>query len=143
MVVISFSRSAQDPPPISRRIAVGTRRCQADEAVISLTQHVHAGSRLHLLGSSPEPELLRALSAERRVGLTTPPAFIWTSKTDEFVEYENSELYAAALRAHGIDHEYRLFPEGHHGRGLARAERYTREWPELCLQWLSRHGFSP
>jgi acetyl esterase/lipase len=113
------------------------------QAVVSLTEHVHTGSRLHLLGASPDPELLQRLSAERRVGPTTPPTFIWTSKTDEFVDYQNSELYVAALRAHGIDHEYRLFPEGHHGRGLARAERYTRAWPELCLEWLARHGFTP
>jgi acetyl esterase/lipase len=113
------------------------------QAVVSFTQHVHVGSRLHLLGATPEPELLQALSAERRVGPRTPPTFLWTSKSDEFVDYENSELYAAALRAQGIEHEYRLFPEGHHGRGLARAERYTRAWPELCLEWLARHGFSP
>jgi acetyl esterase/lipase len=113
------------------------------QAVVSLTDHVHTGSRRHLLGESPAPDLLQRLSAERRVGPATPPTFIWTSKTDEFVDYRNSELYAAALSARGIDHRYELFPEGHHGRGLARAERYTRAWPELCLQWLVQHGFNP
>ena len=79
---------------------------------------------------------------DRRVGPGTPPTFIWTSKTDEFVDYRNSELFVQALQKHGIEHEYQLFPEGHHGRGLARAEQHTREWPQRTLAWLQRHGFT-
>jgi len=59
------------------------------------------------------------------------------------VDYQNSELFAAALRDHGVDHELHVFPEGPHGRGLSRAEKYAREWPDQCLAWLARHGFSP
>jgi len=137
------SRGTPDSPDPVERQSSRPDLAILIQAVVSLTDHVHEGSRLHLLGPSPRPELLLRLSAERRVGPTTPPTFIWTSQTDEFVDYRNSELYVAALRAHGVDHEYRLFPEGHHGRGLARAERYTRAWPELCLKWLSEHGFTP
>jgi acetyl esterase/lipase len=113
------------------------------QAVISTHHHVHEGSIRRLLGNSPAPELLRAVSAENRVTGDTPPTFIWTTKTDEMVDYENSELFAQALAAHGIDHELHLFPEGPHGRGLSRAEPYAREWPNLCLAWLARHGFTP
>src|SRR5690242_20589895 len=51
------------------------------QAVISLERYVHQGSRRHLLGDSP-PELLHALSADQRVNSSTPPTFIWTSRTD-------------------------------------------------------------
>jgi acetyl esterase/lipase len=112
------------------------------QAVISLQRHVHEGSRRHLLGPAPAPELLAALSADHRVGADTPPSFVWTTKDDEFVDYRNSELFVAALQAHAVDHELQLFPEGHHGRGLARKEG-SREWPRLCLDWLVRHGFTP
>jgi acetyl esterase/lipase len=111
------------------------------QAVISLEQYVHEGSRRHLLGDSPPPELLRALSAEQRVSAGTPPTFIWTTRTDEFVDYRNSELFVQALRTAGVDHEYQLFATGHHGRGLARVEG-SHDWPRLCLDWLRRHGFT-
>lgn len=113
------------------------------QAVVSFEQFVHEGSRRRLLGNSPAPGLAQELSVDRRVGPGTPPTFIWTSKTDEFVSYHNSELFVRALTRHGIDHEYVLFPEGPHGRGLARVEQYTREWPQRTLDWLRRHGFTP
>ena len=111
------------------------------QAVISLERYVHEGSRRHLLGDSPAPELLHALSAEQRVSATTPPTFIWTTRTDEFVDYRNSELFEQALSAHAVDHEYQLFETGHHGRGLARLEG-SHDWPRWCLEWLGRHGFT-
>lgn len=111
------------------------------QAVISFEQFVHEGSKRRLLGNSAAPELERELSAEWRVGVDTPKTFIWTTKTDEFVDYRNSELFARALGQHGIEHELHVFPEGPHGRGLSRAERYARAWPELCLAWLERQGF--
>jgi acetyl esterase/lipase len=111
------------------------------QAVISFEQFVHEGSKRRLLGNSAPPELEHELSAERRVGVRTPSTFIWTTKTDEFVDYRNSELFARALEEHGIEHELHVFPEGPHGRGLSRAERYARAWPELCLAWLERQGF--
>lgn len=113
------------------------------QAVVSFRHHVHEGSRRRLLGNSPAPDLLDSLSTESRVTSSTPPTFVWTTKTDEMVDYRNSELFARALGAQGIDHELQLFPEGPHGRGLSRAEKYAKEWPHLCLAWLARHGFTP
>ncbi len=113
------------------------------QAVISMREHVHEGSRRRLLGNAPAAGLLDALSAENRVRSDTPPTFIWTTKTDEMVDYRNSELFARALSDRGVDHELQLFPEGPHGRGLSRAEKYAKEWPHLCLAWLARHGFTP
>jgi acetyl esterase/lipase len=111
------------------------------QAVVSFRAYVHEGSRRRLLGNSPAANLLDSLSAENRVTPSTPPSFVWTTRTDEFVDYRNSELFVRALNDMGIDHEFQLFPEGPHGRGLARAEKYARQWPQLCLDWLARHGF--
>jgi acetyl esterase/lipase len=130
------------PDPVERESSRPDLLLMA-QAAVSFEQFVHEGSRRRLLGNSPSPGLARQLSVDRRVGPGTPPTFIWTSKTDEFVDYRNSELFVQALQRHGIEHEYQLFPEGPHGRGLARAERYTREWPQRTLDWLRRHGFTP
>src|SRR5688572_18562001 len=130
------------PDPVERESSRPDLLLMA-QAVVSFEQFVHAGSRRRLLGSSPAPGLERQLSADRRVGPGTPPTFIWTSKTDEFVDYRNSELFVQALQRHGIEHEYQLIREGPHGRGLARVEPYTREWPQRTLDWLRRHGFTP
>lgn len=111
------------------------------QAVISFQSHVHEGSKRRLIGESPPDELVRALSVETRVTADTPPTFVWTTRTDGMVDYENSELLAQALERHGVEHEYLLFPEGPHGRGLSRAEKYARHWPERCLAWLGRVGF--
>lgn len=132
---------AASPDPIERESARPDLLILS-QAVISMQHHVHAGSRRRLLGPSPSAEQLHALSAEQRVRPDMPPVFIWTTRTDEFVDFENSELFVQALRAQGVDHEYHLFPEGPHGRGLARIEKYARAWPELCLAWLGRHGFA-
>jgi acetyl esterase/lipase len=130
----------QEPDPVEHESSKPNLLILA-QAVISLQQYVHEGSRRHLLGDSPPPGLLRALSADQRVSASAPPTFIWTTRTDEFVDYRNSELFVQALRAAGVDHEYQLFATGHHGRGLARLEG-SRDWPRLCLEWLRRHGFS-
>jgi acetyl esterase/lipase len=111
------------------------------QAVISMQQHVHEGSRRRLLGTSPNPQLLSSLSAERRVDPTTPPTFVWTTRTDGMVDPQNSELFASALAEHGVEHELLIFPEGPHGRGLFRAEKYARDWPQRCLTWLTQVGF--
>ncbi|HTV23869.1 MAG TPA: alpha/beta hydrolase [Polyangiaceae bacterium] len=113
------------------------------QAVVSFERFVHEGSKRRLLGNAPAPELVHALSAELRVGPDTPHSFIWTTKTDEFVDYRNSVLFAEALAKHGVEHELHVFPEGPHGRGLARIEKYAWQWPHLCLAWLERQGFHP
>jgi acetyl esterase/lipase len=130
----------RDPDPVQRQSSKPDLLILA-QAVISLERYVHEGSRRHLLGDAPPTELLHALSADQRVDDSTPPTFIWTTRSDEFVDYRNSELFVQALREHGIDHEYQLFASGRHGRGLARSEG-SRDWPRLCLEWLTHHGFT-
>jgi acetyl esterase/lipase len=109
--------------------------------VISFGEVGHATSRDMLIGPDPSPALVKLLSAENNVTADTPPTFIWAAKTDSIVDYRNSQLFADALAQHGVEHEYHLFPQGQHGSGLAKSEKYSREWPTLCEKWLERIGF--
>ena len=44
--------------------------------VITMGEHTHAGSRLNLLGESPDEEMISMLSNEERITENTPPAFL-------------------------------------------------------------------
>ena len=54
-------------------------------AIVSFSEPLQAGVRANLLGDAPEPALIELLSAEQQVTSATPPAFIWTAKTDSIV----------------------------------------------------------
>ena len=110
-------------------------------AIVSFSEPLHAGVRANLLGDAPEPALIELLSAEQQVTSATPPAFIWTAKTDSIVPFENSVAYEQALLAAGVPVETHLYPEGRHGSALAQDEVYARAWPQQWLTWLDNLGF--
>jgi acetyl esterase/lipase len=109
--------------------------------VISFGELGHSTSRDMLIGPDPSPALIELLSAEKNVTAETPPTFIWAAKTDGIVDYRNSQMFADALKEHAVKHEFHLFPEGQHGSGLAKTEKYAYEWPALCEKWLAHVGF--
>ncbi len=110
--------------------------------VISLADEVtHSGSRNELLGDEADDgPLIMLLSTEQHVTTNTPPSFIWAPKTDGVVPYENSILYAEALKRAGVKHELHIFPEGGHGSALAQHEKQAKAWPGLMLKWLEEVG---
>jgi acetyl esterase/lipase len=110
-------------------------------AIVSFSEPLQAGVRANLLGDAPEPALIELLSAEQQVTSATPPAFIWTAKTDSIVPFENSVAYEQALLAAGVPVETHLYPEGRHGSALAQDEVYARAWPQQWLTWLDNLGF--
>jgi acetyl esterase/lipase len=110
-------------------------------AIVSFSDPLQAGVRENLLGDAPEPALIDLLSAELQVTPATPPAFIWTAKTDPVVPFENSVAYEQALLAAGVPVETHLYPEGQHGSALAQDEVYARVWPQQWLSWLDDLGF--
>ncbi|WP_279244786.1 alpha/beta hydrolase [Candidatus Litorirhabdus singularis] len=112
-------------------------------AVTSLTDSAHAGIRGNLLGENPDPELINLLSAERHVTSDTPPAFVWTAKTDSIVPFQNSVIYSQALEAAGVPVETHIYPEGRHGSALAEKEEYARTWPAQWLSWLKKMDIHP
>jgi acetyl esterase/lipase len=101
----------------------------------------HLGSRNNLLGSDPPRELIDALSNERMVSKETPPAFLIHTLGDTGVPYENSLLFAAALRKAGVPHEVHLYEKGQHGFGLGANDPVLSSWPGRCADWMKGHGF--
>ena len=99
----------------------------------------HFGSGLKLLGE--ELALMgEELSPHNIATEKTPPAFIWHTFADTSVNVKNSLMYAEKLRDCGVSAEIHIFPEGHHGIGLAQGDddvsRYVSEWSRLLLRWL-------
>ncbi|RYG33451.1 alpha/beta hydrolase [bacterium] len=90
----------------------------------------HAGSQKNLCGD--DLELAKSLCLDKRVTKDTCPCFLWHTREDEAVPVANSIRFAAALEAHGIEHELHVFEKGRHGIGLANNHPWT-----FCLEnWL-------
>ena len=105
--------------------------------VISLTEAwTHQGSKLNLLGESPDPALARRLSTDTQVTSSTPPTFIYHTNADTGVPVENSVAYYLALRKAGVPAEIHVFKDGPHGTGLGQQDPALREWPTLLANWL-------
>lgn len=100
-------------------------------------KHSHGLSRLSLIGADASDELSNAVSPHLHVTPDTPPAFIWTTKNDFVIPWQNAQCYAQALQAAGVEHTLHIFPKGQHGSALAQNERYAGVWPEKMLAWLN------
>ncbi len=104
---------------------------------------VHAGSRTHLLGVAPSPELIARYSLERMDWTGAPPVFLLHAVDDAAVPVENSLGLLSALRAAEVPAEAHLFQEGGHGFGIRLiAGKPAAAWPSLALAWAARHGWS-
>ena len=104
--------------------------------------HVHAGSRLELLGPSPTAAAIARYSLERMDWTGRPPTFLLHAIDDAAVPVENSLQLLSTLRAAGAPAEAHLFQEGGHGFGIRLiAGRPAAVWPELALAWAARHGW--
>lgn len=98
--------------------------------------HTHYGTRGIITGGDFSEAKLQSLSAEALVDPETPPAFIWSTLTDETVPYQNSQLYADALEANGVPYRLEFYESGPHGAGLATDEPYANAWPAQFIDWL-------
>ena len=105
--------------------------------------HVHAGSREHLLGTSPSPERIAAYSLERMNWAGAAPVFLLHAMDDASVPVENSLMLLSTLKAAGVKTEAHLFQEGGHGFGVRLIQgRPAQVWPELTRTWAARLDFS-
>lgn len=99
----------------------------------------------------------RLTEADQLVTAQNPPAFVWTTATDELVPPTNAECYVQALRKLGVPVRFHLYPRGPHALSLARdvtafaaghahdaifGQRYIRPdvagWFAEQLRWLHR-----
>lgn len=107
--------------------------------VISMGPLAHGGSRNNLLGPNPTPEALDLYSNEKQVTAQTPPTFLAHAFDDKLVTPENSRVFAAALKAKGVHHEYLELPNGGHGLNGYKGPSWDA-WQAACLKWLEAEG---
>jgi acetyl esterase/lipase len=111
--------------------------------VITFTETwTHQGSKMALLGDTPDPALVRRLSNETQVTATTPPTFLFHTNADTTVPVENSVQYFLALRRAGVPAELHIFKDGGHGAGLALQDPVLSEWPKVLANWLRASGLT-
>jgi len=103
--------------------------------------YAHQGSRRNLLGTDPDPKLVRSLSNETQVTPETPPTFLFHTTGDKGVPPENSVMFYMALRKAGVAAEMHLYERGNHGVGLAPADPALATWPARLEDWLRLRGF--
>src|SRR6266850_2468988 len=103
--------------------------------VITMGSGGHEGSKRNLLGTNPDPKLVELLSNEKQVTKDTPPAFIVHTVEDKAVPVSNSDNYAAALKAAGVEYEYIRPEKGQHGFGM------RDDWTGPCIEWMKKMKF--
>jgi len=109
--------------------------------VISLHDPLaHVGSRVNLLGNSPDPALVDNLSNESQVTAQTPPTFLFHTANDRTVPVENSVSFFLALRKAGVPAEMHIYENGPHGLGLATTDATLSSWTDRLEAWLRGRG---
>ncbi|MDQ0896613.1 acetyl esterase/lipase [Paenibacillus sp. V4I7] len=106
------------------------------------SEYGHEGSKLNLLGKTPDEKLVKLLSNEQQVTAHTPPTFLWHTADDAAVPVENSLLFAGALSRHKVPFDLHVFESGRHGIGIAVDHQEAYIWPELCANWLKKQHFA-
>jgi len=102
--------------------------------------YTHQGSRMNLLGPSPDQKLVDLLSNEKQVTAQTPPTFLFHTTADQAVPVENSVNFYLALRQAKVPAEMHLYERGAHGVGLGK-DPVLATWPERLKDWLQVHGY--
>lgn len=95
----------------------------------------HKGSYQNLLGEVTL-QSARNVDPVLNVDNTTPQSFIWHTAEDTCVDMQNSLDYASRLHKEKIPVELHIFPEGHHGLGLAADRPHVAQWSGLLINWI-------
>jgi acetyl esterase/lipase len=80
------------------------------------------------------------ISPELKVDKNTPPTFMAITQDDP-VNVAGPLHYGAALKAAGVKWELHVYPEGGHGYGLRRTEKFVTTWPDRVADWLKGSGW--
>ena len=107
--------------------------------VVTMQTHTHGGSRTNLLGETPDPGLVDALSLERQVSPETSPLFLVHGANDGPVPVENSLALASSLARSSVPFELHVVEDGPHGFGLGQPGEPT-DWRGACEKWLRRRS---
>ena len=88
--------------------------------VISFVYKPHIESAKNFLGDKYENiEIRKKFSIENRINKNTLPTFIWTTKEDQLVPYENTLVMIEKLKEYGVKYQEKIFEKGRHGLALA------------------------
>ena len=90
------------------------------------------GSRANLLGPSPSRALMEEVSCDLHVSSDTPPCFLWHTRDDNVVPFQNSTAFAARLQENRVPFEMHIFDHGPHGLGMD----LSHPWAALCARWI-------
>lgn len=74
-----------------------------------------------------DPQSLSALSVDKRVDANASPSFIWATKDDETVPFQNSVLLHDSLDKAGVDNKLLLLDNGPHGLSVSDLNVYTEK----------------
>lgn len=110
--------------------------------VISMGDKGHGGSRRNLLGKNPTAEMIEKFSSEKQVSKDTPPAYLAHAQDDKVVVPDNSAMFHAACKKHGVQSTYLELPSGGHGLNGYKGPRWD-EWQRRSLAWLGQIGMIP
>lgn len=96
----------------------------------------HMGSRLNLLGKTPDAGLVELYSNEKQIKEDTPPVLLLLSDDDKAVVPKNSTLFYNGLKEKDIPAAIYVFPEGGHGWGFRDNFHYHEQVKNLVLNWI-------
>jgi acetyl esterase/lipase len=90
-----------------------------------------------------QPEELAAYATDKLVDCDTPPAFIWTTRTDATVPIDDSLDFAAAMLRKDRPFELHIYADGQHGLALANEDtaavnERVETWFPLAVSWLKK-----
>lgn len=106
--------------------------------VITMGEGTHEGSRDHLLGKHPDPNLPAQLSVEKLVTEAYPPTFLWWGEDDSIVDPVNSRLMHDALETCKVPHRAVPYPGVDHGVGIGEGLP-CEGWFEEAVRFWSHH----
>ena len=118
--------------------------------VVSFEKHIQKGTKTNFLKGHDTIENQKLYSINNRVNSQTPPCFIWTTKDDASVPYENTLMMIDALKENNIDYESVIFPSGPHGMALADEssrlgggdnliDENIAKWPLMVDKFIKKH----
>ena len=116
--------------------------------VITLKEKTHLGTRTNLLANGNDTlENRSKYSINERVNFQTVPCFIWTTKDDASVPYQNTLMMIDKLNENKVFNRHVIFPSGPHGMALADesaikdgdtsyVNKEVAMWPDLVDEFI-------
>lgn len=101
-----------------------------------------------LTGAYTLEQLETMASAEKWVGVHTPPVFLWNIYRDKMVPVEHGLRLMTALAEHNVPFECHTYMEGTHASALntpasslgdpIRENAHVARWHQDCVEWLGQ-----